>query len=112
MNQVHRILTLSILRKEMTSSGIPLNHPFHGVRGMKFIDSLMYFIGHFSTIGSLSLVIGIFPAKREGCLLRFLCVDIPLYAHSRFFNTASHLPGCGCPPSEGEALPDPNPDSY
>ena len=65
MNQAHRILSLSILRKEMTSSGIPLNHPFHGVRGMKFIDSLMYFIGHFSTIGSLSLVIGIFPPQKE-----------------------------------------------
>jgi len=53
MNQVHRILSLSILRKGMTSSDMPLNHHFHGVSGMKFIDTLMYFIGHFSTVGSL-----------------------------------------------------------
>jgi hypothetical protein len=53
MNQIHRVLPFPILRKWMTSSDMELNHHLYSICGTNFIDTLMYFIGHFSTVGSL-----------------------------------------------------------
>ncbi len=53
MNQIHRVLSFPILCKRMTSSNMELNHHFNGVCRANFIYTLMYFIGHFSTVGSL-----------------------------------------------------------
>lgn len=53
MNQIHRVLSFPILCKRMTSSNMELNHHFNRVCRANFIYTLMYFIGHFSTVGSL-----------------------------------------------------------
>ena len=53
MNQIHRVLSFPILRKRMTSSNMELNHHFNSVCRANFIYTLMYFFGHFSTVGSL-----------------------------------------------------------
>ncbi|WP_289773705.1 hypothetical protein [Phocaeicola sartorii] len=53
MNQIHRILSFPILGKGMTSSNVELDHHFNSVCRANFIYTLMYFIGHFSAVGSL-----------------------------------------------------------
>ena len=53
MNQIHRVLPFSILRKWMTSSDMELYHHLNSICCTNFIYTLMYFIGHFSTVGSL-----------------------------------------------------------
>ena len=53
MNQIHRVLAFSILCKRMTPSDMELYHHLNSICSINFIYALMYFIGHFSTVGSL-----------------------------------------------------------
>ena len=53
MNQIHCVLSFSILRKRMASSDMELYHHLNSVRSIHFIYTLMYFIGHLSTVSSL-----------------------------------------------------------
>ena len=53
MNQIHRVLSFPILRERVASSNTKLNHHFNSVCRTNFIYTLMYFIGHFSAVGSL-----------------------------------------------------------
>ena len=53
MNQIHRVLPFPILRKWMTPSDMELYHHLNSICSINFIYTLMYFLGHFSTVGSL-----------------------------------------------------------